>query len=279
MSTMSPTPRFRPVRDALFIGLVIAAPARLSGQAGTATIRGTLTDSVHTAVVGAALRLAGPGSGAVSSRTGAYSFVHVAAGTYMVAVRRIGFAPDSFMVTVRDGETVTRDVILNRGGAQELKAIVVTASPRLSETKEQALERQRNADNIVSVLSGDEIRALPNANVAEAIARMPGVSTERDEGEGKFVQIRGTEPRLSNVTINGAHVPGTEQGNRIPKLDAVPTDIVGAIEISKTLTADMDADAIGGSVNLVTKTPEGAPRGYVATQFGQATLMSRTQGQ
>ncbi len=131
----------------------------------------------------------------------------------------------------------------------------------------------------MTVLSGDVIRALPNANAAEAAARIPGVSTERDEGEGKFVQIRGTEPRLSNVTVNGVHIPGTQSGSRITKLDDVPTDILGAIEVTKTLTADQDADAIGGSVNLVTKVPEGAPRGYIAGQFGQSTLESRGQSQ
>ena len=121
---------------------------------------------------------------------------------------------------------------------------------------------------------------MPNANAAEAAGRIPGVAIERDEGEGKFIQIRGTEPRLSNVTIDGVHVPGTEQGNRIPKLDDVPCPIfLAAIEVSKTLTADMDADAIGGSVNLVTKTPEGAPHGYVSGQFGQITLLSHVAGQ
>ena len=157
--------------------------------------------------------------------------------------------------------------------------MVVSASPRLNETTEQALFKQRNADNIVTVLSGDVIRALPNANAAEAAARIPGVSTERDEGEGKFVQIRGTEPRLSNVTVNGVHIPGTLTGSRVTKLDDVPTDILGAIEVTKTFTADQDADAIGGSVNLVTKVPEGAPRGYIAGQSGRSTLESRGQSQ
>ncbi|MFI5312189.1 MAG: TonB-dependent receptor plug domain-containing protein, partial [Gemmatimonadales bacterium] len=114
--------------------------------------------------------------------------------------------------------------------AQRLATVTVSASPRLNETTERALEKQRTADNILTVLSGDVIRALPNANAAEAAARIPGISTERDEGEGKFVQIRGTEPRLSNVTINGVHVPGTQSGSRVAKLDDVPTDILAAIE-------------------------------------------------
>src|SRR5213075_2553649 len=111
------------------------------------------------------------------------------------------------VLTVAQGEVVTRDFTLRRGFAQ-LGAFLVTASPRLAETKASAFARQQNADNIVSVLSGDEIRSLPNFNAAEAAGRIPGVSLERDEGEGKFVQVRGTEPRLSNVTINGIHIPG-----------------------------------------------------------------------
>ena len=100
------------------------------------------------------------------------------------------------------------------------------------------------------------------------------------KGRGKFVQVRGTEPRLTNVTIDGSHVPGTQGGDRIVKLDDVPSDILGAIEVSKTLTADMDADAIGGSVNLVTKRPgDGPPRGYVAGQYGAISLNNRWTGQ
>jgi TonB-dependent receptor len=184
---------------------------------------------------------------------------------------------DSDVVTVTQG-SATQDLML-RAAATVLAAVEVRASPRLNETRIAALDRRRTADNIVSVLSGDEIRSLPNANAAEAAARIPGVSTERDEGEGKFVQIRGTEPRLSNVAVDGVHIPGTEEGDRIPKLDDIPSDLLGAVQVSKTLTADMDADAIGGSINLITKTPEGAPRGYVAGQFGQSTLLSHRQGQ
>ena len=86
------------------------------------------------------------------------------------------------------------------------------------------------------------------------------------------MQIRGTEPRLSNATVNGVHIPGTQSGSRITKLDDVPTDISRRDRgLRRRSRADQDADAIGGSVNLVTKTPEGAPRGYVAGQFGQST--------
>lgn len=116
----------------------------------------------------------------------------------------------------------------------------------------EALNRERTADNIVQVLPDDVITSLPNTNIADAVGWLPSVSLERDEGEGKYVQIRGTEPRLSNVTIDGVHVPSPETFRNV-KLDVIPADLIESVEINKTLSANQDADAIGGSVNLVTK--------------------------
>lgn len=257
----------------------LVAAAQLAGaQSTTGTVRGTVTDSAHAPIVRATVHVSGTALGAVTDAEGHFKVGGIPAGRYTIMLRRSGFAPDSFSVIIDRGATIDHDVTL-RTAAQRLAAVTVNASPRLSETTQQALAIQQGSTNIVSALSGDEIRALPNANAAEAAARIPGVSTERDEGEGKFVQIRGTEPRLSNVTIDGVHIPGTEEGDRIPKLDDVPSDLLGAIEVSKTLRADMDADAIGGSVNLVTKIPEGPPRGYIAGQWGQSALLTRTQDQ
>ena len=100
---------------------------------------------------------------------------------------------------------------------------------------------------------------LPNANIADALGRMPSVSIERDEGEGKYVQIRGTEPRLSNMMVDGVIIPSPETGVRQIKLDTIASDLVDSVEINKTLQANIDADGIGGSVNLVTKTASDTP--------------------
>ena len=111
----------------------------------------------------------------------------------------------------------------------------------------------------MQVLSAEVITSLPNANIADALGRLPSVTLERDEGEGKYVQIRGTEPRLSNTTIDGVNVPSPESGVRQIKLDTVASDLVESIEINKTLQANMDGDGIGGSVNLRTKTAGDQP--------------------
>src|SRR6266850_3663949 len=252
--------------------LGIAGPAR--AQSGSGVLVGAVHDSANAAISGARVDLVGSAVvGVVTSPHGSFRLVNIPAGPRTVVVHRLGFAPDSARVEIAAGGTTVHNFVL-APAAVNLASVVVRASPRMAETKAGALAVEQNAPNIVSALSGDEIRSLPNFNAAEAAGRIPGISLERDEGEGKFVQVRGTEPRLSNVTINGVHVPGTES-SRIAKLDDVPSDLLASIEVSKTLTANMEADAIGGSVTLVTKTPEDAPRGYIAGQYGQTALAAR----
>ena len=261
-------------RPVLFSIAILFAPCILLAQGA---IRGAVTDASGGPAPGATVHINGTPLGGIVDSTGAYRITRVPAGSYIVRVTKLGFAPDSATVVVSNGESAVHDVLLRP--APELLGNVVVTAQRLGESEASALERRAAAPNVVNVLAGDVIRALPNANAAEAAGRMPGVTTERDEGEGKFVQVRGTEPRLTNVTIDGAHVPGTERGSRVPKLDDIPSDVLGAIEVSKTLTADMDADAIGGSVNLVTKIAEGDPHGYVAGQYGAITLLNKNQFQ
>ncbi len=266
------------LRHVGLFSLILLVPVRATAQGRGGTITGHVTDAAARAVPGATVRVLGTRWSARAHDDGAFRIENVPAGSYRLQTSLIGFVPDTARVGVTDGTTSQVSVRL-APAAVDLPAVLVTAH-RLGETKAVALDHQQAADNLLTVLSGDEIRSLPNGNAAEAAGRMPDVSLERDEGEGKFVQIRGTEPRLSNVTVDGVHIPGTEQGDRVVKLDDVPSDVLGAIEVSKTLTADMDADAIGGSLNLVTKVPEGRPRGYVAAQYGRMSLLSRdvTQG-
>ena len=117
----------------------------------------------------------------------------------------------------------------------------------------EAINRTRTADNILQVLPTEIITSLPNANVADALGRLPSVTLERIEGEGVYIQVRGTEPRLTNVTIDGITVPSPEPTVRQIRLDVLPADLVESVEINKTLSPDIDGDGIGGSVNLKTK--------------------------
>ena len=118
-----------------------------------------------------------------------------------------------------------------------------------------ALNQQKAADNVASVIDAELVGRLPDQNLAEAVSRVPGVAIFRDQGEGRFIQIRGIDANLNSLSINGERVASPEQNSRQVPMDVIPADMIAAIQVSKTLTPDMDADAIGGNVNLVTRTP------------------------
>lgn len=115
---------------------------------------------------------------------------------------------------------------------------------------DQALKEQRSADSIKSVVHADGVAQLPDENVAEAVQRLPGVAVERDQGEGRFVSVRGLGPDLNSVTINGTLVPAPESERRAVALDVLPSELVQSLSVIKTLTPDMDANSLGGTVDV-----------------------------
>jgi TonB-dependent receptor len=219
-------------------------------QGGKGIVTGRVTDSSDSILQAAQIVLQPKGVNAVSDAQGQFFVNDLDPGDYTVTVTYLGFTPFTKTVTVVGGQAVNVDAKLAPSAQSE--QVLVTADRAAGEA--EGLNRQRTADNEVQVLTSDVIRSLPNANMADALGRLPSVTLERDEGEGKYVQVRGTEPRLTNLTINGINVPSPENNARQIKLDAIPADIVESVEINKTLQANMDADGIGGSVNLVTKT-------------------------
>jgi TonB-dependent receptor len=224
--------------------------ATAHAQGGKGTIQGHVTDSSGAVLQGASVTVTPGGARAATDAEGAYVVGALTPGDYTVTVTFVGFKTFSIAAHVTSGESTRVDPRLDVAGQSE--SILVTAERPRGEAGQ--INRERTADNIVQVLSSEVITSLPNANVADALGRLPSVTLERDEGEGKYVQIRGTEPRLSNLTIDGVSVPSPESGVRQIKLDTLASDLVESIEINKTLQANMDGDGIGGSVNIRTKT-------------------------
>tara|TARA_R110002051_G_scaffold144694_2_gene217628 strand:+ start:112047 stop:114521 length:2475 start_codon:yes stop_codon:yes gene_type:complete len=115
---------------------------------------------------------------------------------------------------------------------------------------EQALEEQRQSSSIKSVVHADAIGQLPDDNAAEALQRVPGLSVERDQGEGRFVRVRGLSSDLNSVTINGTLVPAPEDDRRAVALDVLPSELIQSLSVVKTLTPDMDANSLGGTIEV-----------------------------
>jgi TonB-dependent receptor len=129
-------------------------------------------------------------------------------------------------------------------------ATVLVTGQRASLTR--AIAAQEKADNIISVVSSDDIGGLPDKNAAEALARLPGIAVQRDQGEGRYVVVRGLDADYNAVTINGALVPSPEAGRRAVALDVLPAGLIRSLEVSKTLTPDQDANSLGGTVEVKT---------------------------
>jgi outer membrane receptor protein involved in Fe transport len=179
---------------------------------------------------------------------GEFTFIGLAPGDYTITISYVGFATFTQQVKVIAGQT-TRVEATMAVLAKAEEVTVVADAYGIAE----AINQQRTSDDILNVMPKGVIQSLPNANIADVAGRMPGVSLERDEGEGKYVQVRGTEPRLTNTTVDGVQLPAPEDNVRQFKLDTIPANIVGSVELSKTLSPNQDAEAIGGTVNLVTK--------------------------
>jgi TonB-dependent receptor len=246
-----------------------------TAQTGKGTIVGAVRDERNSMLLSALIELQPLGIRTASDDQGQFRIADVPAGEYTLSVSYVGFAPFTSTVKVVGGQTVSLDAVMKV--ASQSDQVMVVAERVQGEA--EAINIERLSEDIVQVLPSRVINSLPNTNIADAVGRAPSVSLERDEGEGKYVQIRGTEPRLSNVTINGVNVPSPEVTVRNIKLDSVPADLVERIEVFKTLSASQDADGIGGTVNLVTRTATEKPTYSFGGQGGYTPIINgRTLG-
>src|SRR6476660_7137825 len=213
----------------------------------TGAITGRAVDSAGAVLQGARVELQPRVTPTVTGSQGEFTIPDLAPGSYALTVSYLGFSTFSKNLTVTSGQVSRVEAKLTVASSNEQ----VTVYGERQHGEAEAINRERTSDNILQVLPNEIITSLPNTNVADALGRLPGVTLERDEGEWKYVQIRGLEPRLSNVTINGVNVASPEAGVRQIKLDVIPANLVESVEINKTLSANQDGDAIGGSVNLV----------------------------
>jgi TonB-dependent receptor len=144
--------------------------------------------------------------------------------------------------------------------ASAAQSVVIEAQRTTAST---ARDAQREAPNLVNLMTAGEMRKLPDVNTAEAVRRVAGISLETDTGEGRYINIRGIDSDLNSTTFGGLRLPPSNNaspfgGGRAVALDAIPTGLVGAITVTKTLLPDQDAEALGGTIEI---TPKTAPRG------------------
>jgi TonB-dependent receptor len=215
--------------------------------AQVATIKGYVADlSTGQPLPSANVRIASSLIGGVARNDGSYLLKNVPYGDHELVIGFIGYESHRQKISITSSDT-TLPVVFLKPSALRLSDIVIEDRHILHT---RALARQRSASHLVNVATEELLSAFPDPNAAEALQRLPSISIQRDQGEGRYVVLRGLEPKMTTVLINGERSAISEELTRQVPLDVVPRAILGEIEVHKTLTPDMDADAVAGVVNL-----------------------------
>lgn len=228
---------------AFFLGLVFT-------NAQTGNIIGTVTDENGLYLPGANVVINKVSKGAITDFDGKFTIVDVPEGTYIIEVSYLGYAELAQEVIVVANQTTSVSISVNPK-SMELDGVEVIAYGLNSQSR--ALNTQRNNMNITNVVSTDQIGKFPDANIGDAVKRIPGITMQVDQGEARNIIVRGLAPQLNSVTLNGSRIPSAEGDNRNVQMDLIPSDMIQSIQVNKAVTPDMDGDALGGSVNLITR--------------------------
>ncbi len=237
---------FKPIAICCLSLIAMAMSAQNSG-----TISGTITDgSLDGFLPGAHVYLEGTTYNDVSTNDGIYRFINVPFGTYTLHVSYIGYNDYTTTITLNASQQRVSHHIAMEGSYEVLKAVTVKGQ-RFGQSK--ALNAQKEALNVKNVVAEEQIERFPDLNTAEVLQRIPGVTIQRDMGEGRFIALRGTAPNLTNITVNGSQIAVSNGESRVVELDVISAGQLAGIEVTKVVTPDMDGNAIGGSVNLKTR--------------------------
>ncbi len=256
------------IRSLLGVVVLTASVILCSGMSYAQTgdlIQGKVVDDGDGSPLwGANVVIKGTSIGASTDDEGRFKLSNVTPGPAVLVFSYLGYEKVERQIIVQQGSTVVPDVRLKQSyiNGQE---VVVTAQLK---GQQEAINQQLTANSIVNVVSKERIQELPDQNAAEAVSRLPGISIQRDGGEGQKVIVRGLEPKYTAVTVNGEKIPSTDEVDRSVDLSSVSTDMLAGIEVYKTFTADQDGDMVGGTVNFAMKKAPDQPAADFKVQGG-----------
>jgi TonB-dependent receptor len=266
------------------MGLALAAIAAAVPDVGEAQAVGNITGVVMDAngqrLNSATVEVAGTSLRSLTDVVGQYRIAGVPIGPQTITVRSLGYAETRLQTTIRSGETTRQDLVIDLDPVL-LEGLVIEGQLGQSE----AFYRQRTAASIQNVVSGEQIERFPDSNVPGVLRRIPGVAAESDRGEPGAVYLRGLNPDLTSVTVNGQRLAATGSG-RASSLSGISAEMLESLEVVKAVTPDMDAEAIAGSINLRTRQPtrrqldgrvEGGLHSLAAGGNGRAALFYANQ--
>ena len=198
-------------------------------------------------LIGANIFIEGTSIGTAADKNGYYEIKNIKEGVYTLKASYIGYKTFSEPINViGDENEFSLDFNLNYTTI-EGNEVIVTAQAK---GQMSAINKQLNSKSLVNIISSDRIQELPDANAAETVGRVPGVSIRREGGEGNKVIVRGLSPKYNNITVNGVKLASTDNDDRSTDLSMISQYMLEGIEVTKAGTPDQDADVLGGTINF-----------------------------
>lgn len=253
----------------IVLSLIICLSSNDALAQGRGVVKGVVSDSQSKEpLVFASVGVEGTSFGTTADDEGKFS-IALPAGNYQISFSYLGYNTIVKEVELNSDQTLDLGTIEIEVASIMGQEVVITAMAR---GQNAAINQQKNSNTIVNVISKERIQELPDQNAAEAIGRLSGVSVVRDGGEGTKVTLRGMAPRLNLITIDGARIPSTDDQDRSVDLSMFSTEALAGIEVYKALRPDMDADAMGGTINFTARNAREDFSGDVKLQTGYNAL-------
>ncbi|MFA7439732.1 MAG: TonB-dependent receptor [Sphingomonadaceae bacterium] len=240
------------------LGGSVAAQTEMAASAGqtanSGSISGTVTSETGRILAGAAVRAEGLDTVATTDSNGRFLLNRVPAGQVTLTTRYFGLETGTVNVNVAPGQTAEIKVVLSAmTGVDSSGDLVVTASRPIAESEEAAIQLKRASTSLVDVIAADSIGRFPDQNIAAALGRLPGVGIARDQGQERFVSLRGAPARWTTLGFDGVNV--ISPAGRTTRFDTIPSAIASKVIVRKAVTPDMPGETVAGNINVVTRSP------------------------
>ncbi len=266
-----------------FVFMVFCIISNIQAAGINATIKGNVKDvETGNPLWGANVVVEGTSLGSATDKNGNYEIQNVPLGTHKVKATYIGYKQAELTVNVQSQRTVEVNFKMEPEAVKG-QTVLVTAQ-RAGQIA--AINQQLNSETITNIVSSDKIQELPEANAAEAVGRLPGISLLREGGEGNKVVIRGLAPQYNRIQIDGVDLSATDPNNRSTDISMISPYMLDGIEVTKAALANQEADQLGGTVNFITKGAPYAPPSYtliaqggyngLRNQYGDYKLVGQT---
>lgn len=246
-----------------------ASQSMTGGSSSNITVSGRVIDKTTAEPLpGANVLIMGTNFGSSSDIEGVFYIHNVPPGVYTVKVKYIGYKEEEMDILIRQGDDVFQEFEMEYA-AVEGEVVVVTAQAK---GQMEAINQQIASQTVTNIVSSTKIQELPEANAAEAVGRLPGVSLERSGGEGTKVMIRGMGSKYTKIQIDGVDMTATGETDRSADLSMISPYMLEGIELTKSVMANQEATATGGIVNFKIKKAPEEPSFNVIAQGGSNNL-------